>query len=233
MCDERDRLIEFVYDECDAGERKLVETHLESCPECRREIAGLKRVRQDLLAWDVPSHEPVWRPLAQTAPPAWWQQVPAWAMAAAAGVMLIAGAAGGAVTTFAARAAADPAAEPMPQASATPEQALPAAVPVGLTAEDLSAAERRWLARMRAEFGAVDQRIRLVSAQAVSHGGVDPAVTTLVQQVNELRTMSEDQLKLFLEFHNERESIRQRDNQRFLELERRIADLASMIQVAR
>lgn len=233
MCDERDRLIEFVYDECDAGDRRVVEAHLDACPDCRREIAGLKRVRQDLLAWDVPAHEPVWRPLARTSMPSWWEQVPAWAMAAAAGLMLLAGAAGGGVTALASRSAADPRPDAGPVPTEVPAPRESGVVRAGLTAEDLSAAERRWLERMRVEFGEVDQRIRLVSDKATSRGAPDPAVDALVQQVNELRTMSEDQLKLFLEFHNEREAIRQRDNQRFLELERKITDLASMIQVAR
>ena len=63
MCEERERLIGFVYDECDAAERRTIEEHLETCPTCRREIAGLRGVRQDLLAWSVPEHESVWRPV--------------------------------------------------------------------------------------------------------------------------------------------------------------------------
>ena len=100
MCDERERLIGYVYDECDGDERKLVEDHLDSCATCRQEIGGLREVRQDLLAWDVPDHEPVWRPLVpvtRVAP--WWRQAPAWGLAAAASVMFLTGAAGGAVAS--------------------------------------------------------------------------------------------------------------------------------------
>ena len=49
MCDDRERLIGYVYDECDAGERRTIEAHLESCEACREEIAGLRGVRTDLL----------------------------------------------------------------------------------------------------------------------------------------------------------------------------------------
>src|SRR5207244_3539312 len=62
MCDERERLIGYVYDECDAGEKRLVEAHLQTCETCREEIGGLRRVRTDLLAWDVPDHGSAWTP---------------------------------------------------------------------------------------------------------------------------------------------------------------------------
>ena len=69
MCDDRERLIGYVYDECDGRERREIEAHLETCHTCRREITGLREVRQDLLAWDVPDTPSVWRPFApQRAP---------------------------------------------------------------------------------------------------------------------------------------------------------------------
>jgi len=87
MCNQRDRLIGYVYDECNASERDEVQRHLETCGECRAEIAGLRSVREDLLAWDVPDHESVWRPFAPAPAPRWWVQVPGWAMAAAASIV--------------------------------------------------------------------------------------------------------------------------------------------------
>src|SRR5262245_48149450 len=100
MCDERERLIGYIYEECDADERRQIETHLKSCAVCQDEIAGLQSVRQDLLAWDVPDHAPVWRPMpaAVTPPIVWWRQTPGWALAVAAAVVLLAGLAGGAAT---------------------------------------------------------------------------------------------------------------------------------------
>lgn len=101
MCEERERLIGYVYDECDAGERRAIEAHLDGCPTCRHEIRGLRGVRQDLLAWHVPDHEPIWRPLAPPRTEAsWisWNTMPTWAMAAAAALLLMVGGAGGAAT---------------------------------------------------------------------------------------------------------------------------------------
>jgi len=99
MCEERERLIGYVYEECDATERHVIEAHLQSCPTCRAEIGGLRKVRQDLLAWEVPAQSPVWRPAAPvSAPVSPWSAIPAWAMTAAAGLLLMVGAAGGAVT---------------------------------------------------------------------------------------------------------------------------------------
>lgn len=95
MCDERERLIAYVYGEAAASERQQIETHLGECHVCRAEVSGLRSVRDDLLAWDVPKHEPVWRPFvpAPVAPArASW---PAWALAAAAGALFTAGLAGG------------------------------------------------------------------------------------------------------------------------------------------
>ena len=63
MCDDRERLIGYVYDECEADERQRNEQHLAGCLSCRQEIAGLRAVREDLLAWDVPSHASIWRPV--------------------------------------------------------------------------------------------------------------------------------------------------------------------------
>jgi hypothetical protein len=98
MCDERERLIGYVYEECDPDERRTIEAHLESCHVCRNEIGGLRGVRHQLLAWEVPEQAPVWRPVPPAAAASVWNAVPAWAMTLAAGVLLMVGAAGGAVT---------------------------------------------------------------------------------------------------------------------------------------
>lgn len=143
MCDERERLIGYVYDDCDPAERRAIEEHLEDCGTCRAEISGLRSVRQDLLAWDVPPHDVIWRPLpaAQVLP--WYRQVPAWAMAAAAGVMFLVGAAGGVVTH-----ALVPHTQAATVASASPEQIIPA----GVTESRLSEVEQRMVEMMRAEL---------------------------------------------------------------------------------
>lgn len=95
MCDEREQLIAYVYGEAAADERQQIETHLEDCHVCRAEVSGLRSVRDDLLAWDVPKHEPIWRPFAPAPPvparPSW----SGWVLAAAASGLFAAGLAGG------------------------------------------------------------------------------------------------------------------------------------------
>jgi anti-sigma factor RsiW len=124
MCDYRERVIDYLYDEMPAGERPSLERHLEACDVCRDDVRSFRRVREDLLAWDVPEQTSVWTPFAPAPVVPWHRQVPAWAMAAAAGVMLMLGTAGG----FAASAlgGADRTAPMTATAAPAPQLAAPA-----------------------------------------------------------------------------------------------------------
>lgn len=160
MCDERERLIEYIYGESDSVQRREVEAHLVDCHVCRREVAGLQGVRDDLLAWEVPRHEAVWRPMAPTPPVALWQRVPAWGLVAAATAVFATGLAGG----IAARGWSSPSGgTPVAVVVAQPEGGQ--AHTVALTAEDLQRLEARIeasvLARVRGE---VDTRLASVAA---------------------------------------------------------------------
>ena len=95
MCDDRELLIAYLYDEADASSRRRMDAHLTTCADCREELRSLRAVRQDLLAWDVPEHQSVWKPFVSPTPAVWWRQVPAWGFAAAAVVMFGFGLAGG------------------------------------------------------------------------------------------------------------------------------------------
>jgi hypothetical protein len=87
MCD-KERLVSYVYDELDHTGRADMEAHLETCADCRGEIAGLRSVRVDLGKWTPPQpefafhvvrgHKPTWRE--------WW--TPAFGLAAAAVLIL-------------------------------------------------------------------------------------------------------------------------------------------------
>jgi hypothetical protein len=46
--------MDVLYGEADALTRRRVEEHLDTCGACREELAGLKRLRQDLRAWTLP-----------------------------------------------------------------------------------------------------------------------------------------------------------------------------------
>ena len=151
MCEQRERLIGYLYDECDAQERQLVDSHLETCETCRDEIGGLRQIRQDLLGWDVPERESVWQPFAPPRPTVWWREVPAWALAAAASVTFLAGAAGGAITY-----ALLPQ-NPAPVVTAERRDAREPMVPVvydNVTRRELTAAEQRIVDMLRAEMAA-------------------------------------------------------------------------------
>jgi hypothetical protein len=168
MCDDRERLIGYVYEECDASERRLIDAHLSECATCRDEIGGLRAVREDLLAWSVPEHESVWRPFAPQQPASWWRQVPVWAMAAAASVMFAIGASGGIVTNaILSHRAAQVARANQPQAP-TPTVATP----------NLTEQQQEMVASLREDLGRmVDQRFRsnrsgdLVRATNISNQG--------------------------------------------------------------
>jgi len=163
MCNERERLIGYVYDDCDAGERAAIARHLEECEACRHEIGALRGVRHDLLAWEVPEHAPVWRPFAPPRVRASWRDIPAWAMAAAASLMFVAGAAGGVLTHVL-----------WPHESATttltqlqaPARLVPASIPVdALDARDRDL-EQRLIAMLRAELAEQSHSARPVAAPA-------------------------------------------------------------------
>src|SRR5579862_1247033 len=173
MCDERERLIGYLYDECDADEKQLVEAHLQSCPTCRDEIAGLQSVRSDLLAWDVPDHGSVWTPFVKARPKPSWRDVPAWTLAAAASLMLAAGATGGALSRV---------------LFAAPAAAVQVAAPSGVTAADLSAAEQRIRGGVQTDLSALESRVKLVSAHA-QPASIDEGA--LMQRVNRLIRSSE------------------------------------------
>lgn len=200
-CGEREALIEYVYGELDGAGRARVDTHLETCAECRLEIEGLRGVRTQLATWTVPDV-----PLGFTIGPARRASRPWWATGAvaAAAVLLLALASaianleitydpdGVSVRTGWSRAdasgapASTLAAQPDPAAAAGPSS-VPAAVPAAAAAaasvegspwrDDLAALERR----LRTEF-----RSAAASAPARSQPGDD-----LLRQVQALIEQSE------------------------------------------
>ncbi len=143
-CDDKDRLVEYLYGELDGDGCREVERHMRSCHACAAELAGLQAVRQDLQAWMPPETHldiTVGRHAAAGVPPQRWAALtalPAWAQVAAAVLVLAAGAAlanlqvrydrdGLAVTTgWMAPASPVPSASPAPAAAADWRPALTA-----------------------------------------------------------------------------------------------------------
>ena len=212
MCDEREKLIGYVYDECGPEERRRIEDHLEACGTCRAEIGGLRSVRQDLLSWDVPPHESVWRPFVPAQLTPWWRQVPAWAMAAAAGAMFLVGAAGGVAT----HALVPHERTPGTVVAAPPMQITPA----GVTATDLSEAEQRILQNLRSELATRVQRVSTPMSAAPMMAPVSSR-DQLFGQLSGLITASEDrQILLINAVNNDMTSIKKRTDSRLDRIEK-------------
>jgi hypothetical protein len=180
-----------VYDECDAAERRAVEEHLESCHVCRHEIGGLRKVRQDLLAWDVPEQAPVWRPVVPVAAPVSpWSAIPAWAMSAAAGLLLMVGAAGGAVT-YALLPRATPqvaAVTPAERPAPAPDVARVAALEQRIADLEKAASERPAAANVSVNAGDLANVRNTVSSLVRRMDDLDYAVARTAINTAEVRT---------------------------------------------
>jgi len=213
MCHERERLIGYVYDENAPGERRLIEAHLATCQACREELGALRQVRQDLLAWEVPEHGSVWRPFAPPRPRLSWRDVPAWAMAVAAGAIFVVGAAGGVATR------AWWPAEPRTLVQAAPFQ--PAASVV--TAADLTALEARITARVRANLES-----RQPVSQSAARADVDVRQLSmkLAEFEREYWDWKDYQFQLYAQFAGD---IRGLKNPRFANADTRV-DLSRLQQ---
>jgi len=191
MCDDRERLIGYVYDECDGHERREIEAHLETCHTCRREITGLREVRQDLLAWDVPDTPSVWRPFAPQRAPITWRDVPGWMLAAAASLVFLAGAAGGAATQMIlprAAAVVMPVPPALVTATGAPREGFAG---VGMTTSPVASEQVRDL---ELRLLAMEQRLRDASrggdAQVIN---ASAATRELARSIEELRSWTAQQ----------------------------------------
>lgn len=154
-CQDKDRLIAYLYGEDGPGERAGVEVHLAQCAGCASEIDGLRATRGRLSEWRAPEVDLGFRIVREPAPSArgaGWR-VPAWAALPAAAALLLA--AGAAIVNLEVRYDADgvtvrsgwgpapPAAIPSPDAGA-------AAAQDAAWREALAETEQR----LRAEFAA-------------------------------------------------------------------------------
>src|SRR5262245_1119643 len=52
-CRRKEDLVSYIYGEADASERDSFERHLDDCDACRNELTSLRRVRDDLAAWQL------------------------------------------------------------------------------------------------------------------------------------------------------------------------------------
>ena len=198
-CDDKERLVAFLYGEASDRERAEVQTHLGGCLACAEEVEELRAVRADLAAWQPPHANLGFRIVREpvTTGRRWWH-VPTWAPVAMAAGLLLALAASvqveygngtivvrtGWVTTggepaSVARGAAGPARPPAQPASQSESGAMSEA--------DVRAALAALESRLRAEMATV--RTASAPVSATSGAGLDRA--TLVTQVEGLIEASE------------------------------------------
>jgi hypothetical protein len=199
-CDDKERLVAYLYGEASDRERADVEAHLAGCPACAVEVEELRAVREDLTAWLPPEADLGFQIVRQPAATSrrWWQ-VPAWApMALAAGLLLAMAASvqveygNGAIVVRTGWATTG-----RQPASVAQGQTAPATVggaqPVGLTSSapmseaDVRAALAVLESRLRAELA--NTRTVSTPVSPGSGGGVDRVA--LVKQVEGLIEASE------------------------------------------
>jgi hypothetical protein len=98
MCDSKELLVGFLYDEIDSVSKRSFERHLLTCADCRDELAELGATREQIALWAPPDADLGFRIVRGATEPVpsrvrWFSFSPAWGLAAAAIVMLAIGAA--------------------------------------------------------------------------------------------------------------------------------------------
>ncbi len=197
ICDDKERLVAFLYGETSDRERAEVEAHLAGCVACAEDVDQLRAVRADLAAWQPPDADLGFRIVreAVTTSRRWWH-VPAWAPVAMAAGLLLAWAASvqveygnGAIVVRTGWATTG--AQPSGVARGQAAPATPVAQPASPTA---SAAMSD--ADVRAALGALESRLRAematsrtASTPATGGAGLDRAA--MVKQVEGLIDASE------------------------------------------
>ncbi len=95
MCESKELLVSFLYDEIDPVSKRNVEKHLATCVECRAELAELGATRAQIATWTPPDADLGFRIVREAESPKrrWFSLSPAWGLAAAAVLLLAVGAA--------------------------------------------------------------------------------------------------------------------------------------------
>jgi hypothetical protein len=95
MCDSKELLVAYLYDELDPSARRTYEVHVSSCAECRSEIASLRATRGQIAMWTPPEPDLGFQIVraAPPPPPSRFRIAPAWGLAAAAMLVAAIGAA--------------------------------------------------------------------------------------------------------------------------------------------
>jgi len=223
MCEQREHLLDYLYDEITPTARREMDQHLEACDDCRDDLRAFRRVREDLLAWDVPQPAPVWKPFAPAPVVPWFRQVPAWGLAAAASLMFMIGAAGGgAMVAFGG----------FGQPNQTALAEVPAVMTAGpsLDADAISALIRKEVSSATADATAA-ARMTTVANHTPASLKLDPASEQrLVDRASELMRESEKRVYTYLvQAAIDADRQRRDDGQRMTQLQARVDELQAYV----
>jgi putative zinc finger protein len=190
MCDSKELLVSFVYDELSAAERQGFRAHLETCAECRDEVAGLRTTQRHLASWTPPEPDLDFQIVRNSRPVAVSRRVaPLWGLGLAAAAVLVL-ATGAAVANIDMRYDANGLVLRTGW-NRTPSTATPTSVAApGVTAVD-------W--KQQAE--ALERRVRQLetSLSTVSAGRApESADTAVIERVNQLVDESENRQQRLL-----------------------------------
>ena len=206
-CDDKVRLVAYLYGEAEPADRAAVEGHLRSCAACASELVGFEAVRQDLRAWEPPDGALGFRIVRDSdARRAWWR-MPVWVPAGAAGVLALAAAAavvqlevrydeqGFAVRTGWQRVAALSAPAMADAEVATPRVASDREPPTGVSEAELREAMASLEQRLRLQLRPTPQTPVRVQAAPPDRNAVFQRVHALIEE-SERRQQRELALRL-------------------------------------
>lgn len=174
MCESKELLVAYVYDELPPAEQQVLEAHVAGCAECRVELEGLRTTRLHLALWSPPQPDLGFRVIRGGAAPAAalprrMRLAPAFAYAAAAAVILAVSAA---IANVEVRYGSDGmmVRTGWARADTTPQEAEQNAAPRSLAAVPAAAAAT-------ADFAELDRRLRQIETfmSAQPSGGVQTA----------------------------------------------------------
>jgi len=183
-------LVSYLYEECGAEDRRLVEAHLAGCQECGEEIAAFRGVRTQLAEWAPPDEILGFRVVRQPEPARrWWWPLPVWAQAAAAILVAMAGAA---ATNLEVRVGGDGLvvrsgwSQPGSDATAASTSTAPRPASAETASAEPAAAT---VAALRAEMAALEQKLRQ-ERSAPAAGAAAVATSAVAMPVDEQKLMT-------------------------------------------
>lgn len=213
-CD-KDSIVEYLYDEVSAAERRQIDRHLASCPDCRDEVEALRQTRTTLAAWNPPEtdlgFEVVRRPTVVSARARTFRLSPRWGLAAAA-VLVLAAAAAIANVQIEAGTGGVVIRTGWKQAPAAPREARLSVQPAPVSVEDLAALSQR----LQAIETALQTPRPAVTPVSAAAGAAQVPTAEVLRQVRQLIADSEKrqqgQLALLIgQVHRDVEAARRVD----------------------